>query len=198
MVLQPFDQPSTAAWDEAHPWNRQPCDHGDRWPLFRAYLSDGPTRTVARLAERFSLAPNILHQYAREGFWLERAKAYDVMIHEQYNATVVEHIIVEAKDQAEKHLRMIDNALEIASIEFERLLNETRERSMSGTMKHRDLIRLVESMLKLRLLFTGEATERVEIKDIETILQALPIEQVEALQLLQEKLICGKSNDGQE
>lgn len=140
------------------------------------------------------LLPVVVLGMSRECFWLERAKAYDAMIHASYNATVVEHIIVHARDTAERHIRMLDNALEIAEIEFERLLKETKERSVSGTMKPRDLVRLVDTCLKLRLLLAGEATERIEIKDIEQILRGLPAEQVEALHELQEKLLCGKSN----
>jgi hypothetical protein len=127
---------------------------------------------------------------ASECHWSHRVMAYDKAIHDAYHATVTMHVVQQARDNADRYVRMLDDALEIAEIEFGRLLVETKARSMSGTLPPRDLIRLVERALKLRLLLTGGATERIEIARIDDVLRDMPVEELQSLQSLQERLLC--------
>lgn len=187
VLLQPIEAPVPEWYDPAQPWNRQPCDTGHRWVLFREWLSDGPQRDLGPFAVRVNVNPLDVKRISAECHWYERAKAYDKAIYDAYTETVVEHVVVRAKQTAERQLSTIEAMLELADIEIKRLLAECKERTQSGTMRPRDLIRLMSEATKLKLLLTGGATERVEIADVDKVLDDLSYEQIEVLHQIQEK-----------
>lgn len=191
-MLQPVTQPATEQWDAEQPWNRQPCDTDDTWPLFVRYVQCALPRRVDVLARAVHLPITRIEQVARDAYWHDRAIAYDNWVHQQYNAQVVTYVLEHARDTAAQHVAILDMGLELAFIEFERMLRAAKEQTMHGMISPRELIRLTTEFVKLRRLLTGESTERIEISEIEGMLRDMPLDQLEALEGLQSRLLKGK------
>ncbi len=146
------------------PWERQPYDTEDSWPIFLAYRDQTPPRRgVLSMLQTRRHDPIKIARWAREHFWRERAAEFDRHLDEIRIRTREAALAQSSQEVAAEHMAILSRLRDVATQEAEKLLATVRE-SDGEVLRTRDLIRLVEGVTKLDRLVRGESTERVDVE----------------------------------
>lgn len=144
------------------PWERQPTDTEESWLAFVAYRDAAPPRRLIRPGVGASGKVSAMYQAHA---WGPRVEAFDRMVDIIKVAERVNLEKVTAKERASKHLRVLDDAIELCAIEINGLLESARKYAANGpaagAIKPSDLNKLLELTIKYQRLIQGEATEIV-------------------------------------
>lgn len=144
------------------PWEFQPgIDTGETFAVFSAYLQLPPRRRLSTLFGSFGVAPATLQGWARDGYWKERALAWDVALHEERLALARGMVQEDAKELRERELDLIRAQKALVERELDKLLQRSLE-SESSQMRPADVVRMYTEAFKAERLVRGQATEIVE------------------------------------
>jgi uncharacterized protein (DUF1778 family) len=147
-------------------WERQPYDTNESWPFFKAYRDlQGGARSLRRV--RMSSGGMATTLAELKGWydahnWKERVAAYDThmdAILSEEKETLLKHA---AKESTTEHLELLQDAAELAKRELEKLLQASRETAAHGLLKPAELVKLMETAIKLGRLVNDKPTEVVE------------------------------------
>ena len=143
-------------------WERQERESGPRWEAFQTYRNMPPgKRSTNEVAKSLGKAPRLIHKWSSEDKWQDRCEAYDRYLDAEATARRIEGIAEMNKrhiDVAEKILEKAANGLDYIDPE---------------DIRPSDVAKLVDTAAKLERLARGDATEVVENREGESIVQAV-------------------------
>lgn len=155
-------------------------DDDPAWRAFETYLLQ-PDRNLGRLAIERKLPHATVQRWAAEGFWRERAQAYDRHL-ESVRDRVVEASVTE-------QTRALTTMLRVGSRELDLLSKVQVELERPGTVPPAIAARFVDRAVTLLQLLSGKPTERVAT--VEQDLSKLSAEQLEQLAAIRAELDGG-------
>lgn len=143
-------------------WERQRKESGPRWEAFQAYRDMPPgKRSLQKTADGLGKSLRILAKWSKEDKWQERCEAFDRYLDAQATAKRIEGIA----DMNKRHINVAEQILEKAAQGLE-YINPVE-------IKPSDVAKLVDTAAKLERLARGDATEVVETREGESIVQAV-------------------------
>lgn len=145
-----------------HPWERQPYDTDESWPIFVAYRDQTlPRRGLLVLCKGRPVDPIRVAWYHKEHYWPERVAEYDRHLDAIRRAEREGLLAQTIREVTAEHAEVLADARDIVRRELEKLLATVRE-SAGEVVRVRDLIRLTELVIKSDRLIRGESTENVD------------------------------------
>lgn len=146
------------------PWERQPYDSDESWPVFQAYRDQTPPRRGLLVSLRGrSVDPIKVARWYRDHYWAERVAEYDRHLDSIRRAETEAALAKSAREAMADHVALIEQGKEIALRELEKLLATVKE-SPAEVLKPRDVIRLMDATIKFDRLIRGETTENVNVE----------------------------------
>jgi len=145
------------------PWERQPYDTDESWPVFQAYRDQKPPRRGLLVSFRGRpVDPIKVARWFREHFWGERVAEWDRHLDAIRVSEMESALAKSTREAMADHVQLVEQAKEIASRELEKLLATVKDSAVE-VLKPRDLTRLLDSTIKLDRLIRGETTENVNV-----------------------------------
>lgn len=133
-------------------WDRQKGESRKAYEAFSIYRDLGPSRSIAKVAEKLGKSKSLLERWSRKWNWVERTEQYDEYQDRMYRLEQEE----KRKEMAERHARqakMFQNKV------VQRL--QTLEPSqLSAT----ELVRWFDTAVKVERLSLGESTDIAEVE----------------------------------
>jgi hypothetical protein len=130
--------------------------HIDWEAAFQFYAELGPVRSFGKVSRRFGVSDVAVGLHARKNGWAERVQAIDAKVQKKVDALVV-------RDRA---VRLADT---IAVIDQARQEMLGKLRAGDADVKLADL----PALIKLEMLIEGEATDRIETKDVQEVIHSV-------------------------
>lgn len=159
-------------------WERNAQDTNESWPYYKAYRDyrsgvrtleearQSPSEDVRRPLTRQGM-PTIeqMHRWHSEGQWAMRVAAFDAHLDELQNEErellFRQAGAIQGSAMAAEHLATLQTTLDIARDQQRKILEAVRSADFA-TMKPIEVLKYLETAVKLQRLIAGEATERVE------------------------------------
>lgn len=160
------------------PWDRQPYDSELSWRAFQTYRDRLP-RSRAIVLDGRALNPIEVVAWMRDHFWIERCAEYDRHLDGLRQSEIEAVHAQSARDIAAEHMELAGSARAIAARELAKL-REASENSAYESLKPRDLIRLLDLVVKVDRLVRGESTESVDVRDLSSLSDA-DLEEIERI-----------------
>lgn len=179
--------PATAVWRTEEPWARQPCDTDTMWPLFCAFLRAGPARSISSYCRTLGKTGDAVALIASECYWTERARKFDEHAHEQFLQTMQLQMLEQARESIDRTSETLDLAAQVCLREMSKLWEQSQQ-SAHLVLKPEAVMRMTESTVKLIQLTSGQATERVDIREVDEALRALTPDETMTLVGLKRKV----------
>ena len=143
-------------------WERQKGENGPRWEAFQAYRDMPPgKRSLAEVAKALGKSERLMAKWSGQDSWVERCEAFDRYLDAEAAAKRIEGI-------AQMNKRHINAAESILNKAIDGLKFIDPE-----DMKPSDVAKLVDVAAKLERLARGDATEVVETREGESIVNAV-------------------------
>ncbi|MFB7113467.1 hypothetical protein [Streptomyces sp. NPDC056291] len=133
------------------PWERQPGESTRKHGQYMTYRDLGRARTLAKTAERLTLAHGHVRNVAAEYRWRERAEAWDRHLDRLYEATWIE----ERRKAAETDAKMLGAVIG----KLAQRLGTLRAEELSPT----NFLQLLDVALKHRRVLFGDPTETIAL-----------------------------------
>lgn len=172
----------TVATDERiAAWERQDAESELSWKGF-TYFRDGPRPRQLELTARFLRIP--LHEavkLAGDNGWRDRAVAFDRYLDAYLVAERMEVLAEDDRQRTAEQLRVTITSRELVLSELRKQLLVARA-SETSTMRMADLIKLIETSIKMDRLVRGEATEILSTKAAPLNFDHLTDEELAALE----------------
>lgn len=143
------------------PWQRQPFDGDTEWAAFRVWLTAPIPRQPSWLARMQGLPLYEINMWRAKYHWDARAAAFDNYAHQHFQDTVIEVLTGHGEDYANRHAKLIEQATDLLSNELRKFLEASQSTEMT-TISPSELIKLLDSTVKLDRLVKGEHTEHVK------------------------------------
>lgn len=182
------------SYNDAEPWNRQPCDTEHRWRAFLAYRDQRPPRTYPGAARALADATTgkpyhmaTLALWGQQDAWPERCAAYDRHLDTSRVQVLIDVLAEDARDVARRHIEIAQECQAAARSVAKGWLAKLADGESLEGWSPNETRAMLKDMLMYERLVRGEATERVEHGAAD--LSALTVEEVETLRLLEAK--CG-------
>lgn len=139
-------------------WTRQPCDDDRSWPAFVEYRDQSPPR---KLRPVFDGGLIQTRAWYIDNAWRDRVAAYDTwrdkIVLEEREAILRQS----SKAVAAEHMRLAKDLRSVALAETEKFLDAVSKTPMS-TVRPRELVSMIEAVVKVDRLIRGETTEKIE------------------------------------
>jgi hypothetical protein len=132
-------------------WERQPTESARKHGQFVTYRDLGRARTLAKAAERLTLAHGHVRNLAAQYRWRERVEAYDRHLDRLYEATWLE----ERRKAAEADAKILGAAIG----KLAQRLGTLRAEDLSPG----DFIRLMDVAMRHRRVLFGDPTETIGV-----------------------------------
>ncbi len=173
------EQAPTAKGLMPAPWDRQPDEPMREFDAFRSYLNQEAPRSIVRVFEPDGTRVTQLmaHYWLREWDWRRRVEAYDAHLHAVLDLERENQIKLGMAITAEKQLRILRTALDIAEVEFNKLYAQVEANPNFSVVKPGVLLQLLEKVITLQRLITGESTQKIEIEETYDFSE-LPLDEV--------------------
>jgi|WetSurMetagenome_2_1015567.scaffolds.fasta_scaffold25325_5 hypothetical protein len=141
-------------------WERQPCEPEAEWRAFLTYRDMPRPRSFRLVSGYLGLAQSRISSWAYAWMWKDRANLYD---RQAFAAEWQEHAAKQAARKEESEA-LIDKATQLAYRELAHRLEDIDPSTGRplAPLKDAQLVRLVESVIKLDRLVHGESTEKIE------------------------------------
>ena len=143
-------------------WERQDKESNARWEAFKAYR-DMPAgkRSLNAVANALGKKKRNLEVWSSEDKWQARCEAYDRYLDAQATARRIEGIA----EMNKRHIDVAEKILEKAADGLKYIDPED--------IRPSDVAKLVDTAAKLERLARGDATEVVETREGESVVQAV-------------------------
>lgn len=142
-------------------WERLPVEDDDAWGAFSGYLGMHPRERSVKRAGSYGTARKTA--WYRDHNWEDRCAAYDKHMFAIVQKEREELFKRSAKEMAQEHASMLADVRDLGARELAKW-NEASRLSdvpgMGGT-KLKDVVKIVETAIKLQRLVNGETTENV-------------------------------------
>lgn len=143
-------------------WERQKGESGPRWEAFQAYRDMPPgKRSLPKLAKELGKSLRLVAKWSSQDSWVSRCEEYDRYLDAQAQARRIEGIA----DMNKRHINAAETILKKAVDGLKFIDPED--------MKASDVAKLVDVAAKLERLARGDATEVVETREGESIVNAV-------------------------
>jgi hypothetical protein len=144
--------------EERRDWERQPHETSRSYALFCAYRNLGPERSLRKLKQGTSGAPNVnrLKRLSTRWNWVERARKYDDYL--EYQDRLQQES--ERREMRKRHAKMGVLGQSVAVKALENLLNKVQS---GGEVSAGDASRLLDTGVKVERLARGEPTDSHEV-----------------------------------
>ncbi len=162
-------------------WERLATEDDHAWDAFKQFRDAVPPRRQ-RSVIGHGTCP-VSHWY-NEHRWVERVDAYDRHMERVAQSEREAQLRQNAKDVSAEHMAMLQSARHVAQRELDKL-RESVVRGDGQMMRPTEIIRLLETVVKLDRLVRGESTEAVEVGNKAA---KLTDEELEAIEKIQNKL----------
>lgn len=180
------------------PWERSDkLDTNETWPYFKAYrdarkgtrrlevIRYSPATDVRNPIDRTKAPPlSTIHQWAKDGFWVERVAAYDSYLDDLQRTETEAALAVSAQDMAAERRHILGQGLELVKDQLAKFFAQASA-SDFASLKPGELVKLMEWVSRNSRLEAGEATEKVEVHQD---LSSLSDEELNQLYELQKKI----------
>jgi hypothetical protein len=133
------------------PWERQPSESARKHGQLMMYRDLGRARTLAKAAEKLTLAHGHVRNLAAQYRWRERAEAWDRHLDRLYEATWLE----ERRKAAEADAKILGAAIG----KLAQRLGTLRAEDLSPG----DFIRLMDVAMRHRRVLFGDPTETIAV-----------------------------------
>lgn len=173
-------------YDQARPWNRQPCDTDEIWAAWRAYLTLPLPRQVKALHKRLSCTKTRAEMLMAEGAFAPRARAFDGYIHDLWKCQVKTVVLDHAVHYSKRHIKLLEKAEILLDLELRKLV-EISESTEVATLKVADVSKLLTETIKNQRLLHDESTENIAAKITTHDASLLTYEETQAILRMQEK-----------
>lgn len=162
-------------------WTRQGYEDDAAWTAFEAYRDQTRPRKLIRPGAG---ATADLSRWYRENRWPERVAAYDMHMDEILLSEREALTRQAAKEIATEHMGILRDARDLVAREMAKLL-ATSEKSEIETLKPREVVAMVDAVIKFDRLIHDQATERVDTK---VDLSGLGVEDLRKLKEIRDKV----------
>lgn len=171
------------------PWERREAEGETPYLHFRSYLTlPLPRPDLGTYAKTRGLAKNTIQVYSSRFDWTERLAAWDAHI-----ARAEEEVILTERQQLTRdHLQALRAARTLGTVVITGLLQRAEETGRTEGVDARTALALVKQSAELERLIVGEATERVETRDLDLDLSGLSAAEAETLLSLLAKMADGR------
>lgn len=166
------------------PWEFQPgVDTAQTFQAFAWFLCLPPPRRLTLLAGQFQVSIQTIRNWARDGLWFERARAYDADLLHARKAELDAVYQKSGAEVAQQQLELIALKNAIVGDQLDKLARRCFDTDIP-VMRAGDVIRLRSEAFKEERLVRGQATE---ITSEELDLSKLTDEELEAYDQLTRK-----------
>ena len=143
-------------------WERQKGENGPRWEAFQLYRDMPPgKRSLTEVAKTLGKSDRLMQKWSSQDSWKERCEAFDRYLDAEAAAKRIEGIAQMNKRHISAAESILDKAIDgLKFIDPE-------------DMKASDVAKLVDVAAKLERLARGDATEVVETREGESIVNAV-------------------------
>jgi hypothetical protein len=152
---------------DLHPWERQPYDTDESWPVFQAYRDQrAPRRGLLVFSRGRAVDPVKVAGWSRTHFWMQRAAEFDRHLD---GIAVAEREAIIRQTSGEvtaEHRGILADLREVAMREANKLLAAVKDSAME-VVKPRELTKLVEQVIRLERLTLGETTSNVGVEGLD-------------------------------
>lgn len=141
-------------------WDRQTGEKPSDYLLFEAFRDQAAPRSMRVLTYEFNIQMGDLFLISLTNKWKERVLAYDAhfqAIVDQERAEILKQTVREVDAE---HMRILAAGRELAVREIAKLLSAAKQSTLS-TLKPREALALVDSVVKLDRLVRGQTTENI-------------------------------------
>jgi hypothetical protein len=189
-VVEPSPEP-VEVFGGPRPWERQSRETDAAWALFLAFRDsaypDGPSgryvpRNLPPLAEALGIGLRYLRDLSASFHWFIRAGAFDRAL----DAARAEADISEVKRTRLRHTRLVSKARLALEGELDKWLSRSTDPDISS-MSPKEVMGGLELVVKLERLLVGEHTDHVKVEDGSWDLEAMSLEDLQALEGLRRK-----------
>jgi replicative superfamily II helicase len=143
------------------PWDRQPYDTDESWPVFQAFRESYPRRSFVDTFDGMPISPVKVARWMKAHFWKERADCWDMHLDGLRQETQRKLLEQATKEITAEHMEITALGRKVARKELEKLLVQV-EAGAYNAIKPAELIRLMDNIVKLDRLIRNETTEKVE------------------------------------
>jgi hypothetical protein len=134
----------------------------DAWFAFVAYRDACPTRRVDRVEARNVRVPTqTAMEWYRAHAWAERAAAWDAHLDGIRQEEAEAQVREDAQAALGRHKKLLRMAYDLADRELSKILEASRATDAPGTVKMGELVRLLDSVVRLERLLHGQTTESI-------------------------------------
>jgi hypothetical protein len=139
-------------------WERLPSDTDRSYEAFRIYRDLGGSRTFVKVAEQLKKSTTIIRRWSVQHSWAPRVQAWDAENDRVYAADLK----TRRREMAEETISAANKIAAIALRAIEKKFGPNLEKLKPNDLKPRDMLRFVESFVKLKRIALGEPTDIVE------------------------------------
>jgi hypothetical protein len=185
-----FSLPEDLEANPIRPWERLPRESDNQWSYFLCFRDmaypNGPsgdfnTRNVSALAAALGVSRNYLYKLQTSFKWQIRAGAYDRML----DAAKTEASMGEVAKIQRRQSRLLSKGETLLELELEKLIERAQANTDEGAMAPREVIALMQTVLKWRRIVSGQSTQNVAVTRWN--LDALSLEELEILAKAEER-----------
>lgn len=166
--LTRFEDPFPKRNKEIHPepWDPQWNEPDDAYEAFRLYLNQTPPRYISKVHTSDGVKVNQFqaHLWLMDWDWIVRAGAYDAHMRRILENEKKAQIEFGIGKIAERQLKILQTALDVAEIEFEKLYAKVAS-TPESKVDAKTLVALLDKVVVLQRLIFGESTAKVEIAE---------------------------------
>lgn len=145
------------------PWEYQPGIDNDRsYQAFTWFLTLPPPRRVSLLAGQFQVSVVALGRWASQGYWYDRARAYDDDLARQRKSELDRVYQQSGADVAKQQLELVAIKNAIVGDQLDKLYRECIDRPESTRLKPVDIVRLRAEAFREERLVRGQPTDIIE------------------------------------
>lgn len=144
-------------------WERQADEPDDAFRAF-VYFRDMSLPRKVDAYGPFSVAQ--MFRWHKEWAWPIRARAYDNHLSAFAVACKKEEIAKSSKTIADEHIAILSDLRGMLQFEVAKLVEQSTSSAGNTIMRHGDMVKMLDTVVKLDRLVRGESTEKVETVDL--------------------------------
>lgn len=146
--------------DIMYSWDRREDEDETSWVAFKCYRDQSAPRNLRRTAAALPdhtvlQVIDLANRYA----WRERCREYDLFVDKALQEERLDFLKQDARERTACHLALLKDARETVSAELRKLLEWTERTPGINVLQPRDVFKLLDSVVKLERLVSGETTE---------------------------------------